>query len=99
MHATIAAMSAGVPAAAVAYSDKFAGTFAELGREAHVADARRGTPTALLARLVESYERRHDDRAAMRRAADHAEVRAQVQFHDLLAVARPADREPAWAAV
>jgi polysaccharide pyruvyl transferase WcaK-like protein len=101
MHATIAALSAGVPAAAVGYSDKFAGTFAEVDRATHVADARRLGPAELLSTLVDSYERRHDDRPPLVAAASHARVRAQVQFDDILAVARPAERrepqERAWA--
>ncbi len=84
MHATIAALSSGVPAAALAYSDKFAGTFGDLGREAHVADARRLDAAALARVLIDSYEQRHDDRAAVRRAASHAQVRARGQMVEIL---------------
>jgi hypothetical protein len=75
-----------VPTAAVAYSDKFAGTFADLGRADHVADARRTDVEGLARRLIGSYERRHDDRAAARRAASHAQVRARGQMGELLAL-------------
>jgi polysaccharide pyruvyl transferase WcaK-like protein len=87
MHATIAALSSGVPAAAIAYSDKFAGVFEDLDRAADVADARRCDADSLVRTLVASYERRHDDAAALRGAAAHARVRAQAQFDDILAVA------------
>ena len=88
MHATIAALSSGVPAAAVAYSDKFAGTFGMVGRSADVVDARDGEPDALVRTLAGSYERRHDDRPALLGAAAHARVRARLQFDDILAAAR-----------
>ncbi len=87
MHATIAALSSGVPAAAVAYSDKFAGTFTTLGRADDVADARRSDPDAVVRTLVDSYERRHDDRVALAGSAAHARVRARYQFDDILAAA------------
>jgi colanic acid/amylovoran biosynthesis protein len=86
MHATIAALSSGVPAAAVAYSDKFAGTFGDLGRGDHVADARIADAAELARLLIGSYEQRHDDRGAARRAASHAQVRASGQMGDLLDV-------------
>lgn len=84
MHATIAALSSGVPAAAVAYSDKFAGTFGDLGRPDHVADARTTDVDGLTRRLIDSYEQRHDDRAAAERAASHAQVRASGQLAEIL---------------
>jgi polysaccharide pyruvyl transferase WcaK-like protein len=87
MHATIAALSTGVPAAAVAYSDKFAGTFAEVGRADAVADARRADADGLVGTLVSSYERRHEDRVALQAPALHAQVRARLQFDDILTVA------------
>jgi polysaccharide pyruvyl transferase WcaK-like protein len=87
MHATIAALSSGVPAAAVAYSDKFSGVFDDVGRAEHVVDARGADEASLTEGLVRSYERRHDDRAALRSAAAHARVRAEAQFDDILDVA------------
>jgi colanic acid/amylovoran biosynthesis protein len=87
MHATIAALSSGVPAAAIAYSDKFSGTFAEVGRSDAVADARRSDTDELVRTLVGSYERRHEDRAALQGPALHAQVRARLQFDDILAAA------------
>ncbi len=89
MHATIAALSSGVPAAALAYSDKFAGTFGDLGRGAHVADARHRDAAALAGVLIASYEQRHDDRPAVRRAASHAQVRAQGQMAEILEAVAP----------
>jgi colanic acid/amylovoran biosynthesis protein len=87
MHATIAALSTGVPAAAIAYSDKFAGTFAEVGRSDAVADARHSDADELVRTLVTSYERRHEDRDALRGPSLHARQRAKAQFDDILAVA------------
>ena len=89
MHFTIGALSSGVPAAALAYSDKFAGTFGDLGRGDHVADARRLDGPALARTLIDSYERRHDDRDAVRRVASHAQVRARGQMAEVLEAVTP----------
>jgi hypothetical protein len=40
-----------------------------------------------VATLVGSYERRHEDRIALQGPALHAQVRARLQFDDILAVA------------
>ena len=52
MHATIAALSSGVPTGGVAYSDKMAPVFAELGQTTTV-DARTAGSEAIVARLLE----------------------------------------------
>lgn len=51
MHATIAALSSGVPAAVVAYSHKARGVFAVVGQDRHVADARQLDDDELLDRV------------------------------------------------
>ena len=65
MHATIAALSSGVPAAIVAYSVKARGVFASVGQQRHVADARRLDDDALLDALWRSC---HRAQAGRRRA-------------------------------
>lgn len=62
MHSTIAALSSGVPAAAVAYSDKFAGVFAGCGLGDRILDARKLSTEDLAAGLYEAYRVRADDR-------------------------------------
>ncbi len=77
MHATIGALSSGVPTGAVAYSLKFQGVFETCDQAAGVTDPRaRGTQDALES-LMQSYL----DRAAAKGRLDLAlpKVRAQVQ--------------------
>ncbi len=60
MHATIAALSSGVPCASIAYSLKTRGVFASVGQSSHVADAR-STDTATAADIaLESFSKRGD---------------------------------------
>jgi len=87
MHATIAALSTGVPAAAIAYSDKFAGVFEGVGRGSAVADARALDGDELVRTLVDSYERRHADRPGLERAAAATRERAREQLDEVLALA------------
>jgi colanic acid/amylovoran biosynthesis protein len=68
MHATIAALSTGVPAAAVAYSSKFQGVFAGCGVPGNVLDARTLDTVGLVEALQQAFHRREDDRG---RLADH----------------------------
>ncbi|MHC5024594.1 MAG: polysaccharide pyruvyl transferase family protein [Planctomycetota bacterium] len=72
LHATIAAMSSGVPAAAIAYSDKAAGVFETCGLHEHVADPRRQSSDDVVDRLWRSWSGRDSARAAL--AAHRAEI-------------------------
>lgn len=58
MHATIAALSSGVPSAAIAYSYKTRGVFASCGLGEEVADARGLGEREVVARLLDSWWRR-----------------------------------------
>lgn len=62
MHATIAALSSGVPAASLAYSDKARGVFESVGSTKDVADLRRLTSAQAADVLVESFEYRNERR-------------------------------------
>jgi polysaccharide pyruvyl transferase WcaK-like protein len=76
MHSCIAALSQGVPCAAVAYSMKFAGVFETVGMESWVVDARETTSEQAVARVIELYRHRagvHD--VLLQRAG---EARAQL---------------------
>lgn len=55
MHSTIAALSSGVPTAAIAYSDKTLGVFESCGQGAHVWDPRSLRTPEIVAGLWESF--------------------------------------------
>jgi len=88
MHATIAALSSGVPAAIVAYSKKARGVFATVGQERHVADARQLDDEGLLSALWESWQGREAARAELAVTAPAAAERAGAQFDEILAAVR-----------
>lgn len=58
MHSTIAALSSGVPTAAIAYSGKTAGVFESCGQRAQVRDPRVSSTDELIADLLHAYEQR-----------------------------------------
>jgi polysaccharide pyruvyl transferase WcaK-like protein len=77
MHSCIAAMAAGVPTAAVAYSDKTRGVFATCGLQDHVADPRTASTETIVHQLLASWQQRGQARATL---AQHLPtVRAQVE--------------------
>ncbi|MFY1687598.1 polysaccharide pyruvyl transferase family protein [Plantactinospora sp. WMMB782] len=88
MHSTIAALSAGVPAAVVAYSDKARGVFASVGQRRHVADARRLPDEALLDALWTSWTGRDAAAAELAVRTPEAVGRAAAQMDELVALAR-----------
>jgi polysaccharide pyruvyl transferase WcaK-like protein len=77
MHASIAAISSGVPAAAMAYSDKTLGVFETCGQGEHVADLRRLETDEVVDRLWESWTGREEARASLEVTLPR--VRAQVE--------------------
>lgn len=92
MHATIAALSSGVPAAAVAYSHKAAGVFATCGMEADVADARTDIGTAM-GTIWASFERRAERRADLSRRLVEVSAQAAGQMSTIVDACRPAPAE------
>jgi polysaccharide pyruvyl transferase WcaK-like protein len=88
MHATIAALSSGVPTAALAYSLKTSGVFATCGLDAAVVDLRTHAEGAALERLLASWRGR--DRAAAVLSARLPAVRASAarQLDEIVAGAR-----------
>ncbi len=62
MHATIAALSTGVPTATIAYSGKAIGVFESIKQGEHVADARRMTTEATVAQILDSFRGRERTR-------------------------------------
>jgi polysaccharide pyruvyl transferase WcaK-like protein len=67
MHATIAALSSGVPAAAIAYSLKTAGVFESCGQQDHVADPRTLDTDQAVDRLWRSWTTREEAKATLAR--------------------------------
>lgn len=65
MHAAIAALSSGVPAAAIAYSRKTRGVFASCGLAGEVADARRLDDRAVVGQLLDAWSRRDQVRRTL----------------------------------
>ncbi|MHC4317489.1 MAG: polysaccharide pyruvyl transferase family protein, partial [Planctomycetota bacterium] len=77
MHASIAAISSGVPAAAMAYSDKTLGVFETCGQGEHVADLRHLETDEVVDRLWESWTGRANARASLE--VTLPKVQAQVE--------------------
>jgi polysaccharide pyruvyl transferase WcaK-like protein len=65
MHATIAALSSGVPTAAIAYSGKTVGVFATCGQEAEVTDPRSLDTDEVVDGVWRSWERRDEARRSL----------------------------------
>lgn len=84
MHATIAALSTGTPAAAYAYSDKTSGVFATCGMSDHVVDARRVAGGAAVEVLMASFLARGATRADLGRRAPAVVEASRAQVRDLL---------------
>jgi colanic acid/amylovoran biosynthesis protein len=84
MHACVAALSAGVATASIAYSLKTRGVFATYGQEGHVADARTlGTEEALEV-LLGSFETRLQAKDQLREAHPVVAERASQQMDDIV---------------
>jgi len=84
MHATIAALSSGVPCATVAYSLKARGVFASCGMEHAVADARELDDADALDVVLRGFDRRDEDRPALAVAAKDVADRAAEQMDEIL---------------
>jgi polysaccharide pyruvyl transferase WcaK-like protein len=80
MHSTIAALSSGVPTAAIAYSYKAFGVFESCGLENQVIDPRKLETQAVLERLIESFESRAQTRQLLSTTIDGVKARAAEQF-------------------
>ena len=93
MHSTIAALSSGVPAAAVAYSHKTRGVFETCGLGHAVADARRLDEAEVLEHLIARAHARESDRQVLSARVDEIVGRASAQFHEILDGALDAERQ------
>ena len=88
MHATIAALSTGVPASAIAYSPKFLGVFEIADQSSGVADPTALDEDAALEVIKQSYGNRAEARAALSAALPAIESTLDAQLHSILEAAR-----------
>jgi polysaccharide pyruvyl transferase WcaK-like protein len=86
MHATIAALSSGVPAAALAYSIKTKGVFDSCGMADSVVDAREVGSDDAVELLLSSAMRRDSTRDSLRVDVAPVVRRASRQFDEILGV-------------
>jgi polysaccharide pyruvyl transferase WcaK-like protein len=90
MHATIAALSTGVPVCNIAYSLKARGVFASVGQEKHVADARQLSDDELLDSVWRSWLERGQAAAELAVRAPAAAEQARAQLREIVAATRGA---------
>ena len=84
MHATIAALSSGVPAAAVAYSSKARGVFETCGQGRHVADLRHLGTVDVVDQLWRSWASRHGTKASLQRELTTVQAQVEAQMDEIL---------------
>lgn len=84
MHACIAAISQGVPTAAVAYSKKFQGVFESVGLEEMVIDARSLDLNKAIDLIIGLYRNRESETALIKQKIHSAKKEVIETFRDLL---------------
>lgn len=80
MHSTIAALSSGVPTAALAYSDKTLGVFESCGVGDQVIDPRKLGTHTVIDRLIDSFDSREQNRRILAATIPEVKSRAEEQF-------------------
>jgi len=95
MHACIAALSEGIPAAGMAYSRKFAGVYESIGASELVVDLRAHGDAAVLERLMTNFLQREALAARLRHPASVARSSALGLFSQLATHAEPRCSQPA----
>lgn len=89
MHACIAAISQGIPTAAVAYSKKFHGVFEGVGLETMVVDARSVNLDEAVQRIVALFQNRVTERISIKQKIDSAKSQVKETFRMLLRLPEP----------
>jgi len=84
MHACIAALSQGIPAIGVAYSQKFKGVFDSIGLGDMVVDARSMDMESTIRRILEMFRNRQSNCAMVRNQVEMAKNRLDETFFHLL---------------
>jgi colanic acid/amylovoran biosynthesis protein len=87
MHAGIAALSSGVPTAAIAYSHKTRGVYDTCGQGRHVADPRESNTDEVISRLWQSWTQREAAAADLRHRLPFVLRQAEAQMDAMLACA------------
>jgi colanic acid/amylovoran biosynthesis protein len=88
MHSTVAALSSGVPTAALAYSMKTRGVFETCGQGAEVIDARSTSDDECVYRVQDAWHRRASVRKAVRARVDTVRERASRQLAEMIDLLR-----------
>jgi polysaccharide pyruvyl transferase WcaK-like protein len=91
MHACIAALSQGIPAVGLAYSDKFAGVFESAGVPDLVADQRRLTEDGTAAFVAQAFDAREGTARRLAEALPAVRARVYALLDDLPRAHRAAD--------
>lgn len=89
MHATIAALSSGVPAAAVAYSGKAAGVFETCGLGEAVADLRSSSTGEVVEQIWHAWCERDRARHTLAEALEHVRRRGDEQLDRIVEACEP----------
>lgn len=84
MHATIGALSSGIPTAALAYSDKTRGVFETCGQQEQVIDLRSNDTVAVIEKTLWSWRRRDEVKHHLRRAIPTVINLARQQMADIV---------------
>jgi colanic acid/amylovoran biosynthesis protein len=92
MHSAIAALSSGVPTAAISYSDKTLGVFETCNQGDHVHDPRALEEGEMIERLLCSYHDRHLARMSLARRLPHVLHQAEAQMDEICSFLRTQHR-------
>jgi colanic acid/amylovoran biosynthesis protein len=84
MHACIAALSQGVPAVAISYSDKFVGVLETIGMTEAVADPRKLDENQILQIIGESFDRRESSRRHLLTVIPEVQTKAIATLGDAI---------------
>jgi colanic acid/amylovoran biosynthesis protein WcaK/AmsJ len=84
MHACIAALSQGVPAVAISYSDKFAGVLETIGMTEAVADPRKLDENQILQIIGEAFDRRESSRRHLLTVIPEVQTKAVATLGDAI---------------
>ena len=84
MHACIAALSQGVPAVAISYSDKFVGVLETLGMTEAVADPRKLDENQILQIIGEAFDRRESSRRHLQTVIPEVQTKAIATLGDAI---------------
>jgi colanic acid/amylovoran biosynthesis protein len=84
MHACIAALSQGVPAVAISYSDKFVGVLETIGMTEAVADPRKLDENQILKIIGDAFDRRENSRRHLLTVIPEVQTRAIATLGDAI---------------